>query len=197
MTDDRLAVLAHELRSPVAALVALAERAGAMSPTADVFRRIAALVLAAGRDVERLLLDPDLLSVRSVEIDLADLVHAVARQRVVVAVESVTVVGDPTRLRQAIANLVANGLRHGSEVIIEARRDGDCAVITVRDDGPGVDPGIDPFTKGVSAAGSSGYGLWLARAIVEAHGGRLEHISAPDQGAVFRLSLPLSSGASL
>jgi two-component system OmpR family sensor kinase len=196
MTPDRLAVLAHELRSPVAALVALAVRAGDMRLTDDAFGRLLALALAAGRDVERLLLDPDLVSVQSVEIDLADLLRAVARPRVVVAVEPVTVVGDPTRLRQAIGNLVANGLRHGTEVTIDARRDGDRAVIDVRDDGPGVDPAIDPFVKGVSAAGSSGYGLWLARAIAEAHGGRLEHASAPGQGAVFRLSLPLASGAS-
>lgn len=196
MTSDRLAVLAHELRSPVAAIVALAERAGDISLADDAFRRIVALALAGGRDIERLLLDPDLLSVRSQEIDLADLLHAVARPRVVLTVEPITFVGDPTRLRQAIWNLVANGLRHGTEVTIDAGRDGDRAVITVRDDGPGVDPAIDPFTKGVSAAGSSGYGLWLARAIAEAHGGRLEHTSAPGQGAVFRLSLPLSSGAS-
>jgi len=195
MTPDRLAVLAHELRSPVAALVALAERAGDTSLADDAFRAIVELATAAGRDVERLLLDPDLLSVRSVEIDLAGLLRAVARPQVVVAVEPVTVVGDPTRLRQAIWNLVVNGLRHGTEVTIDGGRDGDRAVIHVRDDGPGVDAAIDPFTKGVSAAGSSGYGLWLARAIAEAHGGRLEHTSAPGQGGVFTLSLPLASGA--
>ena len=154
-----------------------------------------ALALAAGRDVERLLLDPDLLSIRVQEVDLAGLLTPMSSAQVEVTAEPLTVSGDPTRLRQAISNLVANGLRHGGAVHVDARRDGDRAVVSVRDDGPGVEPGLDPFARGVSTAGSSGYGLWLARSIADAHGGRLEHVPAPGQGAVFMLFLPLSSAS--
>lgn len=195
MTGDRLAVLAHELRSPVAALVALAERAAGAGYPEDVSRRFVALAVAAGRDIERLLSDPDLLSIRPVEVDVEEILLGLAVPGVVIASESLAVLCDPTRVRQAIGNLVANGLRHGTEVTIDARREGDHAVIHVRDDGPGIDLTIDPFALGVSTVGSSGYGLWLARAIAEAHGGRLKLTSASGQGATFTLFLPLASGA--
>jgi len=194
MSGEPLAVLAHELRSPVAALVALAERAEAVRRSRDAFARLVALALEAGHDIERLLLDPELLSLRSVEVDLAALLLAAAPNGVTVAVEPVLVTGDPTRLRQAFANLVGNALRHGTEVTIEGGPAGDRAVIRVRDDGPGVDPALDPFAAGVSGAGSTGYGLWLARAIAEAHGGSLELERPGGPGAVFRLSLPRASG---
>lgn len=195
MTHDRLGVLSHELRSPVAALAALAERAGGGSLPHDALVRVIALGVAAGRDVERLLSDPELVSIRPVELDLAELLRGIARPGVELAAESVALRGDATRLRQAIANLVANGLRHGTAVAVEGRREGDHVVIQVSDDGAGVDPAIDPFAAGLSTAGSSGYGLWLARAIAEAHGGSLELVSTPPDGATFRLSLPLASSA--
>ena len=97
------------------------------------------------------------------------------------------------RLNRALVDLQA---KHFREATVEGGPVGDCAVLYVRDDGPGVDPAIDPFAKGVSTAGSSGYGLWLARAIVEAHGGRLELEPSRGTGAVFRLSLPLASAGS-
>jgi signal transduction histidine kinase len=193
MTNERLAVLSHELRSPVAALAALAERANGATLPADTLVRVIALGVAAGRDVERLLADPELLSLRSEKVDLAELLHGFASPRVVVTTQPVELAGDPTRLRQAMANLVANGLRHGTEVTIDARREGDHIVIEVSDDGDGVDPAIDPFARGSSTTGSSGYGLWLAREIAETHGGCLELTSAPALGATFRLSLPLAS----
>ena len=193
MSGERFAVLAHELRSPVAALTALAERAAGATLPDGVLERIVVLAIAAGDDISRLLSDPDLLSLRTAAVDLSDLLDGVERAEVVVSAESAIIICDATRVRQAVGNLVANGLRHGTRVVVEARLDGEFAVIEVRDDGPGVDPTIDPFARGVSGAGSSGYGLWLAQAIAEAHGGRLELVSAPGQGATFTLSLPLGS----
>jgi two-component system OmpR family sensor kinase len=195
MNGDRLAVLAHELRSPVAALIALAERVDTARRDGGTFARLVALALEAGHDIERLLLDPELLSLRVVPVDLADVAGSVAGPRVAVAVQRVIVAGDPTRLRQVFANLVANALRHGTEVTIVGGPFDDRAVIRVRDDGPGIDPGVDPFARGVSGAGSTGYGLWLARSIAEAHGGSLELVAATGPGAVFRLSLPRASVA--
>ena len=191
---DRLAVLAHELRSPVAALAALAERAGDPDLPPESRERLVALALAAGRDVVRLVADPELLSLRPVEIAMPALLEGVAPDGAVTA-EAVTLTCDPTRIRQAVANLVANGLRHGTAVTVAAATAGGDVHIRVADDGPGVAAGIDPFAPGVSTAGSTGVGLWLARAIAEAHGGRLELSSGPGQGAVFTLVLPRASGA--
>lgn len=195
-SPDRLALLAHELRSPVAALEALAARTAGPSLPDGVLARIVQLAIAACGDVVRLLSDPELLSLQPVEVELEDLLDGVAAGDVDVAVEPATVICDPTRVRQAVANLVANGLRHGNRVTVEASLEGDRVLVEVRDDGPGLAAGADPFALGVSGAGSTGYGLWLARAIAEAHGGGLELVSPSGQGAAFRLSLPLAADGS-
>jgi signal transduction histidine kinase len=67
--------------------------------------------------------------------------------------------------------------------------EGDRAVLEVSDDGPGLAAGLDPFARGVSGSGSTGYGLWLAREIAAAHGGTLDLVPA-ETGARFRLALP-------
>lgn len=192
LSADRLGVLVHELRSPVAALTALAEAAGASAlREPGERRRLVELAAAACRDIDRLLSDPELFSVRPHAVGLAALVDAVAGPTVRVDVAGGLVVwADPVRLRQALANLVANGLRHGSNVRIAASETPSGIRIVVEDDGPGVDPGIDVFAPGASGAGSTGYGLWLARAVVEAHGGTLALEPAPGSGARFTLALP-------
>ena len=192
---ERLAVLAHEVRSPVAALVAIADAVTDENVPADWRHRLLLLAIAAGRDVERILTDPELFSLRLEDVAVAGLLHAVDRSRVSVVTPTLAVRGDPTRLRQALANLVDNALRHGGAVAIEARADGETVVIDVSDDGPGVDPSLDPFAPGVSGADSSGLGLYVARAIAEAHGGSLHLVSHGGPGATFRLSLPRASAS--
>ena len=194
-SEERLRVVAHELRSPVAALVALAEAAPAVRGPAER-RRLLELAVAAGRDVERILSDPELVSLRLAPVDVGRLVSGLASDSVAVTVDGAAeVIADATRLRQAIANLVANGLRHGSRVLIDVEAGAAAVIVEVSDDGPGVAPEIDPFARGVSGSGSSGLGLWLARAIVEAHGGSLVLVPGPGPGALFRLALPTASGA--
>jgi two-component system OmpR family sensor kinase len=190
---ERLRIVAHELRSPVAALAALAEAASA-SGDEEVLRRVIALGIAAARDVERIVSDPELLSLRLEHVDVAQLAGAFAAPSVTVEARGeARLNGDATRLRQAIANLVANALRHGAHAVVEVTESDGLVVVSVTDDGPGVDAAIDPFARGASGAGSTGYGLWLARAIAEAHGGTLEVDTAPGAGARLTLSLPSSS----
>ncbi|SHG47935.1 sensor histidine kinase [Streptoalloteichus hindustanus] len=81
------------------------------------------------------------------------------------------------RLREAIGVLLDNALRHGGgTVTLSARRGEGTVVVEVTDSGPGVPDELVPhiFERGVSGAGSTGVGLALARALVEADGGRLE-----------------------
>jgi signal transduction histidine kinase len=192
---DRLAVVVHELRSPVAAIASLAESAPHIRDPDDR-RRLLELAIAAARDVDRILADPELVSLRLELVDIGSLASGFAAESVVVRVTGhPRAAADPTRLRQAIGNLVANALRHGTRVTIDVS-DGDGVVtLDVTDDGPGIDPAIDPFERGVSGVGSSGVGLWLARAVAEAHGGSLESVPGGDRGACFRLALPSASGA--
>lgn len=190
---ERLRVVAHELRSPVAALEALATAAATADDPA-ILRRVVALGIAAARDLERIVSDPELLSLRLEPVDLAALATSFAAPAVTVDAKSpMTVAGDATRLRQVLSNLVGNALRHGTWAAVQVRAENSLVVVSVTDNGPGVGPGVDPFARGVSGAGSTGYGLWLSRAIAEAHGGTLELGHAPGAGACLRLALPSSS----
>ncbi len=114
--------------------------------------------------------------------------------------------GDPDRLEQALQNLAANALRHspeGGEIRLEAAVSDDRIHVRVRDTGPGIPlehlPLIfDRFYKADAArkaAGGSGLGLSIVKAIVERHGGTIA--ASNDHGAVFDISLPAATHASL
>jgi two-component system sensor histidine kinase BaeS len=110
---------------------------------------------------------------------------------------------DPIRMREVLANLVANALRYvepGGMVRIGGRPTADGIVLEVVDDGPGIPAELlptvfDRFAKSPDSRGS-GLGLAIARAIVESHGGRIAAESSPDAGTTIRIVLPgpLSTG---
>lgn len=117
--------------------------------------------------------------------------------------------GDPDRLEQALQNLAANAVRHtpaGGEIVLHAEPAGDKVRLTVRDTGPGIAPEhlphvFDRFYKTQAsrstadagdpdAAGGSGLGLSIVKAIVERHGGSVTASNAKDGGAAFEMLLP-------
>ncbi|HEX3787291.1 MAG TPA: ATP-binding protein [Pseudonocardiaceae bacterium] len=102
----------------------------------------------------------------------------------------------PARLREALGVLLDNALRHGvGPVIMSARRgEGEgTVVVEVTDAGPGVpdDLAAHVFERGVSGGGSTGVGLALARALVDADGGRLELSTL--RPATFAVFLPVAT----
>jgi two-component system sensor histidine kinase BaeS len=107
--------------------------------------------------------------------------------------------GDPDRLEQALQNLAANALRHtpdGGEIHLTSSLVRDELMLTVRDTGPGIPEEHLPliferFYKADAArraAGGSGLGLSIVKAIVERHGGRIS--ARNENGAVFEIVLP-------
>ncbi len=115
--------------------------------------------------------------------------------------EALVVPGDAARLHQVLAGLLANARTHtppGTTVTTRLRAVGGGAEVVVEDDGPGVDPAVLPTvferfaradTSRSRAAGSTGLGLAIARAVVEAHGGTVGVASRPGRTA-FRVVLP-------
>jgi two-component system sensor histidine kinase BaeS len=112
-----------------------------------------------------------------------------------------TVIGDPDRLEQALQNLAANALRHtpdGGDVVLSADVVEGKLRLRVRDSGEGIPAEhlpliFDRFYKvdaSRKAAGGSGLGLSIVRAIVERHGGTVA--AHNEGGAVFDVLLPLS-----
>jgi two-component system sensor histidine kinase BaeS len=104
---------------------------------------------------------------------------------------------DPVRLREVLANLVANGVRHtpaGGTVSVRGEATDKWLVIRVADTGSGIDPALlphvfDRFVKGADSGGS-GLGLAIARHLVTAHGGTLEVEATGNAGTTFRVTLP-------
>ncbi|MFE6227511.1 sensor histidine kinase [Streptomyces sp. NPDC057854] len=114
--------------------------------------------------------------------------------------------GDPARLQQVLLNLLANARTHtppGTTVTARVRGEGASVVVEVRDDGPGIPPGLLPtvferFARGDASrsrqAGSTGLGLAIVRAVVTAHGGDVTVTSVPGR-TVFAVTLPAATGS--
>ncbi|MEI7814706.1 MAG: ATP-binding protein [Coriobacteriia bacterium] len=112
------------------------------------------------------------------------------------------VLGDVDRLQQVVLNLVDNASRivgKGGHVVVELTAEGDRAVLSVIDDGPGIPPEdlprlFDRFYRADSSrtrsSGGAGLGLAIVRAIVTAHGGRIEAANLPTGGARMTVVLP-------
>jgi two-component system, OmpR family, sensor histidine kinase BaeS len=204
---QRLALLVHEVRSPVAALAALADawrderldRAGR--------RSLAGLAIAACRGIERVVTDAAIASVRLEDVDSSELVAETAeaarlRGALVEATAEPglpTIRADPVRIRQALDNLVANALTHAPSaeaVLVSARVEGGELLLSVTDAGAGIplDEHSRIFDPGVRLDASrpgSGLGLAVVRAIADAHGADLRLDSAPGRGSTFTLAFRL------
>jgi two-component system sensor histidine kinase KdpD len=108
---------------------------------------------------------------------------------------------DYVEIDQVLSNLLENAARHtppGTAIVVSAVIQGPEVIVEVSDDGPGVpedalDRVFEPFFRGSSggAPRGTGLGLAVARGLVEAHGGHISVRNRPEGGAVFRFTLPL------
>jgi signal transduction histidine kinase len=203
---DRLAILVHEVRSPVAALAAIAQALAGDGPDQAGRRELVGLAVGACDGIGRIVGDAALTSVRLQKVDIGRIAAEAAaatrlrggnvRVEIDTALEPVQ--ADPQRLRQALDNLVANAVAHsppGEPVVVTARAGDREVQLSVADPGEGIpaDEHARIFEPGVRLATDrpgSGLGLAVARAIAEAHGGTLTVESAPGQGARFTIALP-------
>jgi len=203
---ERLSVVVHELRSPVAALGAIAEFLSSRESDVSDRRSLVTLAVSACRAIGRIVGDSAITSVRREPLDVARLVtSAVAAARLTgsslrleIGPEVPLVAGDPVRLRQALDDLLTNAVSHTSgagEVVVTVQAGDDKVIVSVADEGPGIALADQEriFERGVRLGADrpgSGLGLPIARAIAEAHDGSLTVESTPGKGATFRLVLP-------
>lgn len=105
-----------------------------------------------------------------------------------------------TWAKRALRNLVSNAVRYGGGAEVAVLREGQDAVLRVTDTGPGIPDALlatitEPFVRGEASrnrdTGGAGLGLTLARAIAEAHGGRIVLANRPGGGLSAELRLPL------
>jgi two-component system sensor histidine kinase VicK len=113
--------------------------------------------------------------------------------------KSTTINGDKERITQVISNLLSNAIKftcEGGEISLHIKRDTQHVIVSVRDNGQGINPEIYPrlFTKFASnSVVGTGLGLYISKNIIEAHGGRMWAENNPDgKGATFSFNLPLT-----
>ena len=211
----------HELRTPLSNLKAGLELALRRSRTAD---ELEAEVRSAAEETDRLSrLAEDLLvlaradrgrlPIRRERVDVASLVGGTVESFAARASERHVGIDvrvpeelradvDELRVRQALGNLVDNGLRAvppGGRVSVSAERENGSLRLEVRDSGPGFPPEFLPvafeaFTRPDAGRsrpyGGAGLGLAIVAAVAEAHGGSVRADNQPDGGAVVVVSIP-------
>ncbi len=212
-----LADASHELRTPVAALQATAERLLRDQPARPARDAIEAQL---ARDSGRLghLID-DLLNLARLDarerphrepVDLADVASAAAAAtrttdpaaRVeLVTAGPVPATGDRDALLRAVRNLLDNAFAVADTVVVEVTQTANGPTISVTDNGPGVPPDqreriFEPFVRlPRSPRGGTGLGLAIVRRTIESHGGTITCDPSPTGGARFTLRLPADSKA--
>ncbi len=197
-----VADVAHDLRTPIASLVATADTLGSADP--ETRARAARLFGTQARRLAKLV--EDLLEISRFDAHSADFrpepfdLLPLVEEAIDVDVRhtgDTTVVADPRRVHTIVSNLLVNAARHGAPPVTVAIEGGpDAVTITVSDAGPGIREDLlpivfDRFVRGDHArreTEGSGLGLSIARENARIHGGELT--AHNDGGAVFTLTLP-------
>lgn len=211
--------VSHELRTPITVIKTQSEYAldepSYQTEALGVISREAARMQAT---VERLLLlsrsDAGRLPVNSAMMDLSELCEIIAEQQNMLYEGEITgdiepgikLVADEALIMRAIINLMDNARKYAApgEIVLSLRRNNDCAVIGVTDNGPGIPDDKksavwERFYRGDDVHrddGSSGLGLSIVRALVTANLGTVELGDNPSgSGACFTISLPIGEEA--
>jgi signal transduction histidine kinase len=210
---DLVGDVSHQLRSRLTALQLrletmagastsqeIAEDAAAALEQSERLAKVLEELLAAAGAARAVQAEPIDLATElpAIAADWRELLRADGRALRVRVPDGLMARATPGRLREAIGVLLDNSLRHGTgTVAITARRGDATAVIEVSDAGPGVPEELAAhvFERGVSGGGSTGVGLALARALVDADGGRLE--LSTSRPATFTMFLPVAKAGDL
>ena len=207
--------VAHEINNPLFAILGLTEFLLKESEAGSKAHTRLELIQQTGleiKEIVRALLDfarenveeCHVVSLEDVVRSTVDLVRRTNAHKGVELVDDydgsdICVNASPNQLKQIFLNLIANArqaMPGGGTVSIDVRRDGDLAIATVTDDGPGIEPAIaerifEPFFTTKRLSGGTGLGLSVSLGIAEAHGGRLIVASDPGLGSTFTLYLPV------
>ncbi len=214
--------ITHEINQPLAALTTLADNAGRLIELGrdeeacenlhtirDLAQRMGRIVAQLKTFARRGEASPEPVAVAaSVSNVLRLLATRGLRPEIVVRVEhrepSLAAQADPIRFEQVLLNLVMNAADamenqpSGELLILSESRDGQ-AVVTLRDNGPGIPEVVlphlfEPFFTTKPAGKGLGLGLVISRMIIESLDGRLDAGNNEGRGAWFRVSLPLAVG---
>lgn len=221
LRSSLLAALSHDLRTPLTALVGLADTLtlqllAVQAPESETAVAIRDQALRTSRLVDNLLemarLQSGTVQPRKDWLALEELIGAAIKVlepslaghplQTDLPADLPLVQGDAVMLERVLVNLLDNAIKYtppGTPLGITAHVAGDALEVAVWDEGPGLPPGqeriiFDRFTRGQRESVIAGVGLGLAicQAIVDAHGGRIRAENRPEGGARFVFTLPLA-----
>ncbi|HEY3353136.1 MAG TPA: HAMP domain-containing sensor histidine kinase [Polyangia bacterium] len=213
------ALVAHDLRTPLTVVAGhaqilrdhFADSPEAQSSVAAIVASCRRMNAMIGELLESAQLESGAGRLAHAPLDLGELVARVVaeqlppderRVRFLRPEADIPVTGDGARLGRVVLNLLTNALKYsppGCPVEVAVTRQGDAAVLDVSDHGRGIAPSdltriFQPFYRALGAETREGLGLglFIARLIVEAHGGGIAVDSTPGLGSTFTVALPLS-----
>lgn len=213
----------HELRTPLAVIQSQMELALGKPRTPEAYQQTLEVCLRSSDRMRSLIdgllmlarTDAERLELRPVPVDLRDIAEDAVSQlqekatvadielECIVPEDNLKVMADSRFLAQIPTNLIDNAIQHssaGGKISVEVRRDGEKAVLTVKDTGCGIAaehiPHLFERFYRVDAGrsrrhGGSGLGLAICRSLVEAHHGTITCESKIGEGSVFKVCLPI------
>ncbi len=212
-----LGIVSHELRTPLTTIKAYAQlldrkghapkQTSRLLAQVERMERLITDLLNASRIRQgRLELQPEPMDLRELAKEVLDRCADTAERTeqhcvVLDANEPVAGIWDRFRLDQVLTNLLSNAIKYspqGGDVRLAVSQQGDQAIITVSDQGMGMDQDeqanlFEPFQRSARAravSGGMGLGLHIASEIVKQHSGTITVDSAPGKGTIFTVSLP-------
>ena len=219
-TKERfLAILGHDLRTPLGAIVMSAQFILENAELADPYRELIDRINTSGRRMNQMvddLLDfsrtrlGDTIPIARAEMDVTRMLHDVVaevgasfpdRTLEVEASGELHGAWDCARLTQVVSNLIANAAQHGSidaPIRVTARGEANDVIIAVHNDGPPIPEQLvaqifHPMKRSRTNSGNRrhlGLGLYIVDRIVAAHRGRVDVTSSEEHGTTFTVRLP-------
>ena len=220
MEQEFINLAAHELRTPAQAIIGYSEMLKVCPDrreqydeaisrnAARLYSLVTDMLDVARIESQTLKLDKTSFDlnqkIKNVILDIKQQMSANTNKKIRIKFEqkdSITVTGDKTRIFQVISNLLNNALKFTDDgiIIVNTQKNHAAheAIVTIKDSGTGIDPEIIPhmFSKFITKSKRGvGLGLYIAKNIVEAHGGTIDaYNNINEKGATFIVTLPLNS----
>src|SRR5919112_1867476 len=223
MQKEFINIAAHELRTPIQPILGLAEIVGSkvkedkqLSQLLDVINRNAKRLQRLTEDIlDVTRIESNILKLHRTIFDLNDtIINLIAdyereeqrtkgRRKIRLSFsdhmdKSIIIEGDKGRITQVVSNLLSNAIKFthkGGEISLNIVRDTQQVIVSVKDNGQGIDPEMYArlFTKfATNSSVGTGLGLYISKSIVEAHGGKMwAENNRNGRGATFSFVLPM------